>query len=233
MTTIGIVGGIGPESTIEYYRMTIAAYRERHPDGAYPPIVINSIDPMKLLGLIHADRLAAATDYLVEEVERLSRAGATIGLIGANTPHIVFDEVLRRSPIPLVSIVQATCDDVRRRGLTRVGLFGTRLTMDGRFYPDVFARAGIQLVVPGEEERAFVHDIYVNELLHNVFKPDTRQRLLAIVAAMKARDDVQAMILGGTELPLILRDATAAGIPLLDTTRIHAHRIVAEAMALV
>lgn len=233
MTTIGIVGGIGPESTIEYYRMTIAAYRERHADGAYPSIVINSIDPMKLLGLIHADRLAAAADYLVAEVERLSRAGATIGLIGANTPHIVFDEVSRRSPIPLVSIVQATCDEVRRLGLTRVGLFGTRFTMDGRFYPDVFARAGIQLVVPGEEERAFVHDIYVNELLHNVFEPDTRERLLAIVAAMKARDDVQAVILGGTELPLILRDGTAAGIPLLDTTRIHAQRIVAGAMALV
>ncbi|HEX3701768.1 MAG TPA: amino acid racemase [Vicinamibacterales bacterium] len=223
---IGVVGGIGPESTVEYYRLLIAGHRARHGDGSSPAIVINSLDATRLLDLA-ANDLEGLTGYLAGAVERLARAGATIGLLASNTPHIVFEAVQRRSPIPLVSIVEAAREAVQRRGFARVGLFGTRFTMDGRFYPDVFARAGIDLIVPREDERTFVHDIYVNELLENVFRSETRDRLVAIVDAMRVRDGVEAVILGGTELPLILREETAAGVPLLDTTRIHVQRILA------
>jgi aspartate racemase len=232
MHTIGIVGGIGPESTVEYYRLMIAAHRERYADGSNPSIIINSIDVAKLLGLFGANDLAGATDYLVEAVEQLARAGASRGLIAANTPHLVFDEVQRRSPIPLVSIVRATCDEVLRLGLTRVALFGTRFTMEGRFYPDVFARAGLTLVMPEPDERAYIHQKYVNELLKSVFLPETRDRLRSIVTTMKDRDRVQAIILGGTELALILKEPAVAGIPLLDTTRIHVQRVMSEAAEL-
>jgi aspartate racemase len=221
MKTIGIIGGIGPESTIEYYRAIIAAYRERA-DGDYPSIVINSISVKKLLDLIATNELVAVTDYLVSEVERLARAGADFALFASNTPHIVFDEVQRRSSIPLLSIVQATCDAAKALGLKRVGLFGTRFTMQARFYPDVFAREKIAVAVPAPDEQAFIHEKYMVELLNNIIRPDTRERLLEIVGRMKERDGIEGLILGGTELPLILRDGTASGIPLLDTTQIHA-----------
>ena len=134
MKTLGIVGGIGPESTIEYYRAILAAYRERHGDVSAPSVFINSIDLHKLLELVAAGQLEALTGYLVEELERLRNAGATLGILAANTPHVVFDDVVRRSAIPLVSIVEATCAEAKARALTRLGLFGTRFTMQGHFY---------------------------------------------------------------------------------------------------
>ena len=231
MKPIGLIGGIGPESTIDYYRAMIAAYRERRPDGSYPAIVINSIDANAFIGRLMARQLDAVADALVHELGRLERAGAGIALLAANSPHIVFDEVQRRSPLPLVSIVEATRDEALRLGLRRLGLFGTRLTMQERFYQDVLGKAGLALVVPDETEQTYIHDKYMTELLQGTLLPSTRQGLLAIVAAMKAREDVDAVILGGTELPTILREATACGIPLLDTTVIHARAIVARAMS--
>jgi len=143
MKTVGMIGGIGPESTVEYYRSIIATYHEQKRDGDYPSIIINSIDLKKMLDLIEANELAKLTEYLVGEVQKLARAGADCGLLAANTPHIVFDEIRRGSPLPLVSIVEATCQAAKALGLKRLGLFGTRFTMQGGFYPDVFSKEGI------------------------------------------------------------------------------------------
>ena len=231
MKPIGVIGGIGPESTVDYYRAMIAAYRARQPDGSYPAIVITSIDASVMLGALTQGDFDTVTNLMVSELERLARAGAGVALLAANSPHVVFDQVQRRSPLPLVSIVEATRDEAARLGLKRLGLFGTRYTMQGRFYQDVFGKAGLALVVPGETEQGFIHDKYMNELVKGILLPETRDRLLAIVEQMKARDGVDAVILGGTELPLILRDTHASGIPLLDTTVIHAKAIVARAMA--
>lgn len=227
---IGVVGGIGPESTIDYYRAMIAAYRERRSDGSYPAIVITSIDASAMLGALMQGEFDTVTDMMVSELERLERAGAGIALLAANSPHVVFDQVQRRSPLPLVSIVEATRDEAVRLGLKRLGLFGTRYTMQGHFYQDVFGAAGLALVVPDEAEQAYIHDKYMSELVKGVLIAETRERLLGIVAQLKTRNGIDGVILGGTELPLILRDATASGIPLLDTTVIHAKAIVARAM---
>jgi aspartate racemase len=210
---IGIVGGIGPESTIAYYRLLIA---EGHTD-----VVISSVDVNRLLGMMGVNDLAAVTAYLSAAVATLGGAGAEMAIIAANTPHVVFDEIRGRAEIPMVSIVEATAAHVAAMGLKRVGLLGTRYTMEGTFYPDVLERHGISVVTPLAEERAVVHDRYVNELLRNVFLPETRARLLDVVDAMVQRDSIEGVILGGTELPLLLKDAAHAGIPLLDTTVIH------------
>src|ERR1043165_1978175 len=148
MKTVGLIGGVGPESTIEYYRFIIAAYRERKQDDTYPSIIINSVNENKYVALATASRFDTFADDLVIEIERLARAGADFGALAANTPHIVFDELQRRSRIPLVSIVEATCDKARDLGLKRVALLGTRFTMTGGFYQKVFARADINLIVP-------------------------------------------------------------------------------------
>jgi aspartate racemase len=230
MKPIGLIGGIGPESTIDYYRAMIAAYRERQPDGSYPPIVISSVDVSSMLGALMRNQLAEVADLLVVEVERLEAAGAGCAAIAANSPHIVFDEVQRRSPLPLVSIVQATAHEALRLGRTRLGLFGTRFTMQGRFYENLFALTGLTLILPDETEQAYIHDKYMTELVQGILRPETRDGLLAIVAQMKAREGIDAVILGGTELPLVLRDPTASDIPLIDTTVVHAKAIVARAM---
>ena len=230
MKTVGIIGGVGPESTIEYYRLIIAAYQEQKQDGSYPSIIINSINLKNVVDLVTANELAELARYLVGEVQKLAGAGADFGLLSANTPHIVFDEIARQSPIPLLSIVQATCEAARHMGLKRLGLFGTRFTMRAGFYQDVFSREELSLVFPSEDEQEFIHDRYMNELLKGIFLPETRERLLAIAARLKEQEGIQGLILGGTELPLILRDADVkdSGMPFLDTTRIHVQQVVAQ-----
>jgi aspartate racemase len=216
---LGIIGGIAPASTIEYYRLLVAGWKQRMP--GYPPVLIDSIDLDRVLGMVSSQALDALTDYLSEEIQRLSRAGAHLALLASNTPHIVFDSLRERSPLPLISIVEATCDAVRRLGLKRPGLIGTRFTMQGSFYPEVFSRHGISLVKPGQGEQAFIHDKYLGELANGVFLTETRERILAIAERMRKEFGMDGLILGGTELPLLLRADSHDGMPLLDTTKIH------------
>jgi aspartate racemase len=231
MKTAGIIGGLGPESTIDYYRLIIAAYREQKQDDSYPSLIINSVDLSKVRDLITENRLPEVTLYLSAEVNRLAAAGADFGALSANTPHIVFDDLRRQSTIPLISIVEATCAAARARGMKRVGLLGTRFTMQGSFYRDVFDRAGITLIAPSAEEQDYIHDKYLNELVNGIFLPETRERLLAIVELMSTRDGIEGLILGGTELPLILRAEKHGEVPFLDTTKIHVEEIVARLVA--
>jgi len=231
MKTLGIVGGLGPESTIDYYGKIIALYRERTGDGSYPQFIINSINMKKGLDFMEANNLAGMAEYLLEEIGKLARAGAIFGLISANTPHIVFDEVAVKSPISLISIVEATCAAAQARKLKRLALLGTRYTMRATFYPKVFSREGIELLVPGPEDQTYIHDKYLNELVSGKFLPETRAGLLAIVDRMKAKHDIDGVILAGTELPLILRDREHNGIPFLDTTRIHCEAAVTEMLS--
>jgi aspartate racemase len=223
-----MIGGLGPESTIDYYRSIIARFRDRKPDGTYPHIIINSLDVDKGIALLEADRLDDLIDYLSTGVDSLVRAGADFGFIAANTPHLVFDEVQRRSAIPLLSIVRATSDYAKRLGLKRVGLFGTGFTMRASFYPEEFQRAGIALVRPTEPERDFIHRTYIGELLKNRFLPESRTQILLIAHRMKAEDGIEALILAGTELPLLLRDSGRTEVEFLDTTLIHVEAIVDE-----
>ena len=221
MKTLGVIGGIGPESTISYYRSLIETYRRLRPDGTYPPLILNSIDLKRMLDFVGSNRLPEATEYLLVELGKLAKAGADFGLLAANTPHLVFDELQRRSTIPLLSIVEATREAATSSQLKILGLFGTRFTMEGKFYPEVFSRGDITIVLPNSEERDLIHTKYMNELIPGVFLAETRDRLLGIVETMKKRNGIQGVILGGTELPLILPDASAHGIPFLDTTKIH------------
>jgi aspartate racemase len=231
MKTLGIVGGIAPESTVDYYRQIIASYQAKKNDGGYPHILINSIDLKKMLDLIGAGKLSEVTEYLLAEVVKLASGGADFGLFASNTPHLVFEDIRRRSPIPLLSIVEATCEAALALGLGKVGLIGTRFTMQGGFYSKVFSAHRIEVILPGPDEQDYIHNRYMDELVRGVYRAETREKLLTIVERLRRQEGVQGLILGGTELPLLFRNGAQADIPMLDTTRIHVERAVACLLA--
>jgi aspartate racemase len=226
MKTVGIVGGLGPESTVEYYRLLIASYQKRAGAKELPSILINSVDVYRGLAFLDANQPDLLADYLAEAIRRLADAGADFAIISANTPHLVFEQVQAQSSIPIISIVEAACAEAKARGIERIGLLGTRFTMQARFYPDIFSREGITVVIPSENEVDYIHEKYINELLKGICLPATRDELIRIVQRMKEEDRIEAVLLAGTELPLILTENTAGGVPLLDTTKIHVEAAV-------
>lgn len=230
MKLMGLIGGLGPESTIDYYQRIISGYQARFSDGSYPQIVINSVNLQRAVDLITDNKLEDLGTWLGEEVDRLARAGATMGALTANTPHIVFDAIERRSSIPLVSIVRAARDEATKRGLRRLALLGTRFTMQARFYPDVFEQAGIDLIPPPASEHEAIHDKYMNELVRGTFADATRRYFASLIETMRDRDRIDGAILAGTELPLLLRGETIGGVALLDTTDIHVRAILDAAL---
>ncbi len=222
MTTVGIVGGLGPESTIDYYRRILDTWDD---PSSSPSIVIDSLDVKRALRLVETDRPGLA-EYLLASLHRLAGAGVDFAAMSANTPHIVFDELASQSRVPLLSIVEVCAQEAQRRGLVRLGLLGTRFTMEAPFYPAVCARLGIAVVLPDDEERTWVHERYVRELLKGDFRDDTRQQFVSLVERLRDEQGIDGVILGGTELPLLLPTSAIAGVPALDTTALHVAAIV-------
>ena len=226
MTVVGLVGGLGPESTIDYYRRILAAWERVDPSSA-PSIVIDSIDVGRALDLVERDR-PALIEYLLASLHRLAGAGADFAAMTANTPHIVFDELAARSPVPMLSIVEVCAQEARRRGLRRLALLGTRFTMEGTFYLAVCARHSVEVVSPDAADRGWVHARYVDQFLRGEFRDDTREEFISLVGRLRAEHGIDGVILGGTELPLLLRTPVIAGVPALDTTALHVDAIVSR-----
>jgi aspartate racemase len=224
VATLGIVGGLGPESTIDYYRRILDGWKREDPSST-PSIIIDSLDVNVGLRLVEHDR-PALVEYLSTSVSRLAAAGADFAAIAANTPHVVFDDLVVRSPIPVLSIVEACAEEARRRNLRRLGLFGTRFTMEGSFYPTVFARRGMAVVSPNGEERAWVHNRYIGQLLKGDFRDETRDGVISVVRRLRDEENIDGVILGGTELTLLLSTPLVADIPAFDTTALHVDAIV-------
>lgn len=221
---VGLVGGLGPESTIDYYRRIFAAWEAVAP-GSSPSIVIDSLDVQVGLRLVERDR-RALTEYLLESLRRLAGAGVDFVAITANTAHVVFDELAARSPLPLLSIVEPCALEARRLGLRRVGLLGTRFTMEAPFYRTACARHGIEVVSPDEEDRAWIHARYTGELLRGEFRDGTRTGIVTRVQTLREKEAIDGVIFAGTELPLLLPVPEIAGVPVLDSTALHVAAIV-------
>jgi aspartate racemase len=223
---IGIIGGIGPESTVDYYKRIISAFQGQHScSGRYPEIIIYSADLTDLIQMLEDGKLDKLTDWLVDRVKALHNAGAEFAAIGSNTPHIVFDEVRSRSPIPMLSIIEETCRKARDLSLRKPGLMGTKFTMESDFFQKPFLDYGMEVVVPKHKDREFIHSKLFSEIEVGIIKDSTRKKLLSIVKRMIDSHSIDSLILGCTELPLIL-DREEYGIPFLNTTAIHAESIV-------
>jgi len=226
MKMAGIIGGIAPASTIEYYRLIISGFRERTNTKEYPRILINSINMTRMLDLVEHSKFDELTDVLSSEIKRLEAGGADFAALASNTPHIIFEQLRKKADIPLISIVEETCKKARVSGCKKAGLFGTKFTMQGGFYQKVFAHSGIDIQIPDSRAREYIHDIYMNELVNGIFLENTKTRLVQIAESMRNTAGIDAVILGGTELPLILKESDLNGLAVLNTTQIHVESLI-------
>jgi len=225
MKTIGIIGGLGPESTVYYYKEIIAAFNAKYVEMTYPEIIIYSASINELMKFVETKNWPRLSEWLLEKISSIHRAGAEFAVIASNTPHIVFDEIKSKSLIPLLSIVEETCNKAQEMNLKNIGLMGTKLTMEADFYKKPFISKGISVVVPSEEEQQLIHHKLFSEIELGIFKDSTREELLAIAKRMVDEEEIDALILGCTELPLILTESKY-GIPFLNTSAIHCERII-------
>lgn len=225
MKKLGLVGGTGPESTVLYYREIIAGVGAVLGLQTLPPLSIESLNVFTVMGMCADERFDELTAYLLGAVQRLAAAGAELATLTGNTPHIVFDRLQAVAPIPLISAVEATRDAARDRGLRRLALLGTEFTMTNDFFARPFEQSGIGLAVPTREEIAYIQDKIAAELEHAVVTDETRERFVAIIERLRDEEGVEQVILGCTELPLLLDDDSSP-IPCLDTVAVHTRVLV-------
>jgi aspartate racemase len=226
MKKIGLVGGLGPEATIDYYKGIIDTFNKTSSDLNYPEIVIYSVNMSEFLAMMNKKAYEAATNYLLNKIQALGAAGCEFAALTANTPHLLFQKIAERSPVPLISIVEATCREALKKGLRRCGLFGTSFTMKSSFYADVFQQKNIEVVLPNDEEMERINQRLFTEIELGVFKEETRREFIDIIATMVSRDQIDSIILGCTEFPLLLPNGAYTGVPTLNTTKIHVETIV-------
>ncbi len=225
MKKIGILGGLGPESTVDYYKEIIGAFNSKYTSLAYPDILVYSANINELMTFVGNDDWQGLSKWLLEKIDSLKQAGADFVAIASNTPHIVFEELKLKASLPLLSIVEATCNKAQELNLKNIGLMGTKLTMEADFYKRPFIAKGISIVTPTEEEQQIIHHRLFSEIELGIFKDSTRDELLAITKRMVEENRIDSLILGCTELPLILTESRY-DIPFLNTSKIHCEKIV-------
>ena len=228
MKRIGILGGTSPESTVSYYMRITREYTRRFGNYAYPEILIYSVSFQEFVDWQKAGDWGAMATKMKEGFQRLAAAGAQIGLIAANTLHHVFDEVAAESPMPLVHIVDATATAIREEGISQVGLLGTRYTMQGEFYVERLAKHGITTLLPTLEEQDEINRVIYEELTRGVIRPESKAYYLAVIEIL-AEQGAEGVILGCTEIPLLVRSEEAS-IPTFDTAIIHADAVLDAAL---
>jgi aspartate racemase len=226
MKKIGLIGGIGPESSIEYYRLIIKRFQDRLSTKDYPEIIISSINMTEMLSYVFNNQLDKLVDFLLNRLKTLEKAGVDYGAIASNTPHIVFERLTDKVKIPLISIVEEACKLINDKKMQRIGLLGTKSTMTSGFYNKVAKKYNIEILIPEPDKQDFIHDKYMSELVFNKIIPETKKQLIHIVRDLKEKESIEGLILGGTELPLILNQSDFRDIEILDTTKIHVESIV-------
>ena len=217
MKTIGIIGGLGPESTCEFYRLITRYYYDRYGDYNYPEIIIYSVIFKKFI-----DCGYESAGEIKQTIESLHRAGADFVVAPCNSIHLVYEKVSQDIPIPWISIMDATAESVRRKNLNKVGLLGTHFTMSRNFYRDALFGHGIETVVPGKDSQKTINNIIFNELVRNSINEKSRRSAVHCIEDLQNKG-AQGIVLGCTELPFLISQKDVS-IPVFDTTALYAHK---------
>lgn len=222
----GIIGGLGPESTISYYRMIVNEYQTRLNSRDYPEILINSVNMTELLNYAKENKKDEIARILIQKVKELELSGADFGAIASNSPHIVFQQVSKETTLPLLNIVDVTCEAIQRFTLGNIGLLGTKMTMSDGYYQKEAAKYGIKIVTPAPSSQDYIERVYMTEILYNNVVQETKNKLIQIVKELIEIDSIQGLVLGGVEFPFILSQLDFPDIKVFDSGKLHVHAIV-------
>ncbi|HHS13685.1 MAG TPA: amino acid racemase [bacterium] len=226
--TIGILGGMTPESTTIYYQHITRTYVRRFGDYRFPPVVIYSVSFQQYEDWMTSGQWESIACGLSEGLLALHRAGADFAVLATNTMHNVLPELLKSAPIPILSIIDATAEAVQSRGMDTVGLLGTRFTMEKPFYVERLKHYGIKTLIPNNKDRETIHRIIFEELGSGIFTDESRYLYVSIVHRLRDAG-ARGVILGCTEIPLLIGESDC-GVPLFDTAVIHADKALEYAI---
>jgi aspartate racemase len=224
MRTIGLIGGLSWESTVIYYQILNQRMRERLGGSHSAQSLIWSFEFQRFEDLIFAGRWNEVSTLLGEAGQKLEELGADALLICSNTFHRVAEQVADAVSVPVIHIADAVGNEIRSRGMRKIGLLGTRFTMEESFYRDRLARAGFEVAVPDREQRELIDRVIFNELVRGVLKEDSRKAYGRIVADLADRG-VEGVILGCTEIELLI-DERDTSVPVFPSARLHAEAAV-------
>jgi aspartate racemase len=227
---IGILGGMSPESTSAYYEYITRTYTERFGDFSYPEIIIYSVSFQPFVDWPSAGRWDMVAEALAESANHLEKAGADFVIIATNTMHIVFDEIQAQVGIPILSLLDAVGQAIQAKNITKVGLLGTRFTMQNSFYADALKKYGVEVIVPIDNDAVAVNQVIYDELVKGTINPESKRKFLSITRNLEERG-AQGAILGCTEIPLLINTGDT-DLPLFDTTTIHAEAALNFALEL-
>ncbi len=228
MKKIGLIGGLSAESTIEYYKIIVRTYNKLMDGISFPELVIDSLDLGKIGNYMSNNEWDKVLDELEKSAIRLVKADAEVIIIATNTPHKVYDKLVERIDVPILSIMEATAKAIVKMKLRKVGLLGTRFTMQSDFYPKVLKKFGIDVISPEPADQQVIDDVIWKELTYHVLKEESKQKYLAVIENLK-NAGVEGVILGCTEIPLLISQENC-DIPVFDTTYIHSIFVLEYAM---
>jgi aspartate racemase len=220
MKKLGLIGGTTWVSTVDYYKILNQEVNKALGENHSAPLILYSIEFQEALTLMRANETGRLYKILYEGAKVLEYGGASAILLGANTIHQFADRLMADIPLPIIHIVDETALKIKERGMSKVGLLGTKPTMNEAFYHDKLRSHGIDAIVPAAEDKDFIHEIIFSELGRDIFKDSTRSRILEIMGKLH-QQGAEGMILGCTEIPLIINPGHT-DIPLFNTLRIHA-----------
>jgi aspartate racemase len=231
MKTIGVLGGMSSVASAEYYRRINEGVNKHRGGHAAAEVVLYSVDFAVIEGFIRDEQWDQAARYLAERARRLQRAGAEFLVLATNTMHRVAGELQHAIGIPLIHIVDPTADAATADGVNTVGLLGTAPVMEADFYRARFADFGFEVLVPAERDRAIVHRVIFEELTHGIVEDHSRQEYLRIMGDLVARG-AQGIVLGCTEISLLVAPENMPDTALYDTTALHVDRAVRISLGL-
>lgn len=224
MMKVGIVGGLGPASTIDYYRDIVEKYRKVNGDDNYPEIVIDSINMGEIVMGIETNNFDYVAHQILNSISNLEKAGASFAAIASNSPHIVWDLIKDKTIIPIISIIDATCDYIVRQNYNKVLIFATKFTMKNGLYSKALTKMNIEWILPNEEDIEILGNIIYPNLENGIVIEEDKQKMISIAEKYIKQHSADSILLGCTEIPLMIK-SNDVSVPVINTTKIHIDKI--------